>query len=735
MAGKRNTLLRNFLRAIAPRRPIPTLRVVENGSGERARSRVTWRSMVEDRPILGRRKHFTPDRRRWRREILDHVLSHPDLFPAVEADEPREAVRDRIDAEVERIHLLARMLSLCHGDPRLGNVEDPLDELVYVMLSRKTREDAYQQAFTALKLRFKTWDEARVASVAEIELLVRPSGLSEKKSRALVAALGMLHKRFGRCTLEPLRRWGDGAAAAFLCGLPEVSLKTAFCVMMYALGRAVFPVDAHVGRVLERIGLYSSLGFSLVGTGHKEKQHLLRHVIPPELRHPLHVNLVAHGREFCRARSPRCDECPVAKLCSYNRKRMAAEAESSSKPTIVDLFCGAGGLSDGFRRAGFRTLLAIDSNPAAIQTYSLNHPEVTSDRVVCGDLQHFRKAEFDLIKRKLAGRKVDVLVGGPPCQGFSRVGWRSRGSDKRKYSAARDSRNHLYRELVELLRVVRPCVVLMENVPGMGEVKFQDGTTFRDVARQALESAGYSTDVWILNAAWYGVPQQRIRQMIVGSRVGPAPKRPPPEFRAVSDGPDHPALAPAMKLSEAIGDLPRLGTDDGHWVTKREGATADDSKYLDRYPVLDAHGFLFSHVSRYQNEADLKRFRAMRPGETYMDLLEKRPELENYRTDVFDDKYFRLRSDQPCRTIVAHLRKDGNSFIHPGQARSLSVREAARVQSFSDSFIFTGSRGDQFEQIGNAVPPLLAEAMGRELLAHLFKQRAQQRGGRRKRRR
>jgi DNA (cytosine-5)-methyltransferase 1 len=137
--------------------------------------------------------------------------------------------------------------------------------------------------------------------------------------------------------------------------------------------------------------------------------------------------------------------------------------------------------------------------------------------------------------------------------------------------------------------------------------------------------------------------------------------------------------------------------------------------------VLDPHGFIFSHVSRFQNDTDLERFRTLRPGETYMDLLEKRPDLENYRTDGFDDKYYRLRGDQPCRTIVAHLRKDGNSFIHPTQVRSLSVREAARVQSFSDSYIFTGSRGDQFEQIGNAVPPLLAEAVARELLVHIFR--------------
>lgn len=662
--------------------------------------------------------------------MLGHVLSNRELFPAVQDGESPSEVRDRIDSELEHIHLLARMLSLVHGDPELGNMKDPLDELVYIMLSRKTREGAYQDAFAALKQRFPTWNEARVASFAEVERLVRPSGLSEKKARALLQSLEIIGTRFGACTLEPLRRWRDAEVLAFLLALPEVSLKTAYCVMMYSLGRKVFPVDAHVGRVLERIGIYTGLGFSLEGTGHKEKQELLRYVIRPELRHPLHVNLVAHGREFCTARNPRCDVCPVSKLCTAYRRRAASEADASAKPTLVDLFCGAGGLSDGFRRAGFRTVLAIDSNPTAIQTYRLNHPEVRPDRVICGDLRDFRNAEFDLIRKKLAGQQVDVLVGGPPCQGFSRVGWRSRGNSKRRYRATRDARNHLYRELVELLRVVHPRVVLMENVPGMGEVKFQDGTTFRDLARQALEDAGYRTEVWILNAAWYGVPQQRIRQMIVGSRVGPAPERPPPEFRTPTDGPDHPATVPAMTLWEAIGDLPRLRTDDGEWVIRREVSVAIASRYLDRHGVTDPHGFIFSHVTRFQNETDLERFRTLRQGETYMDLLEKRPDLENYRTDAFDDKYFRLRADIPCRTIVAHLRKDGNSFVHPTQVRSLSVREAARVQSFSDSYVFTGSRGDQFEQIGNAVPPLLAEAMGRELMAHLFKRGARGKGKR-----
>ena len=134
--------------------------------------------------------------------------------------------------------------------------------------------------------------------------------------------------------------------------------------------------------------------------------------------------------------------------------------------------------------------------------------------------------------------------------------------------------------------------------------------------------------------------------------------------------------------------------------------------------MTDGGAILYNHVARYQNSRDLELFELLQPGEDGRDVLEKheRPDLMRYRKDVFHDKYFRLRPDEPCRTIVAHLCKDGNSFIHPVQTRSISVREAAALQSFPDDYVFTGSRGDQFRQIGNAVPPLVAEGIAHAII-------------------
>lgn len=483
-------------------------------------------------------------------------------------------------------------------------------------------------------------------------------------------------------------------------------------------------------RVLQRLGLFTSLGFELARLATEKQQEVLSMLLPPETKPIVAAGLKLHAQQFCHLDKPLCQQCPINRFCTHFRKEEVAQAKTSGKPTIVDLFCGAGGLSDGFRRAGFRTILAIDHNPKALRTFKLNHPEVDPLAVVCQDLRDFTK-DAQRIKELLNGQEVDVLVGGPPCQGFSRIGWRARGTT-RTFAPSEDQRNHLYQEVITLLRLVKPKVVLMENVPGIGEVRFPDGASFQSVVEKAMQQEGYTPTTWTLNAAQYGVPQMRVRRVIIGTRLNSssgAVAAPPPQYRAISRQYRHTcvveqelfeSLEDPITLFEAIGDLPPLGVDDGHWID-HHAPTQDalSSRYLQRYPSRHPLGLLFSHKTRYQNPSDLERFGCLRPGETYMDLIAQRPELQNYRTDAFDDKYYRLRPDKPSRTIVAHLRKDGNSFVHPTQVRSLSVREAARLQSFDDAYIFTGSRGDQFEQIGNAVPPLMAQAMAEAILKHL----------------
>ncbi len=203
-----------------------------------------------------------------------------------------------------------------YGTPDLGNKPDPVDELVYIILSRRTREGAYRAAYDALRARYATWEELVDAPAEKIEETIRFSGLGRRKAHSLKQALGALLTRFGSCTLEPTRSWSDEETREFLCTLPEIGPKSAACVMMCSLDRPAFPVDAHVGRVLARLGLFRVLGAELAGKDHKVKQDLLWDAVPPALRYSLHVNLLVHGRVMCLPQRPRCGSCIIADACA-----------------------------------------------------------------------------------------------------------------------------------------------------------------------------------------------------------------------------------------------------------------------------------------------------------------------------------------------------------------------------------------------------------------------------------
>jgi endonuclease III len=222
---------------------------------------------------------------------------------------------DQLHAGLNRLLEINRQLEDEYGSPDLGNKQDPVDELVYIILSRRTRESAYQAAFVALKKRFSSWDEVVTVPPEAVEAVIRPTGLGRKKASSIKQALSILSEHFGTCTLGPTASWTDDEIRAFLCSLPEVGPKSAACVMMWSLGRAAFPVDTHVGRVLERVGIWSELGLSLRGAGHKAKQAILADLVPPTIRLSLHVNALVHGRAVCRPVRPLCERCRIAPLC------------------------------------------------------------------------------------------------------------------------------------------------------------------------------------------------------------------------------------------------------------------------------------------------------------------------------------------------------------------------------------------------------------------------------------
>jgi DNA (cytosine-5)-methyltransferase 1 len=667
----------------------------------------------ERRDFWNRIRAFPPEVVGWRKQLIKKLAQSPGRFQLSAGLAPAQ-LQERLDLGISHLREISRILAVLYGSPDLGNKSDPTDELVYIILSRKTYEDAYQKGYDALKARFRTWDELLETPIAEVEKIVFSGGLSGKKVASLFGALSKLRETFGSCTLEPARQWSDAKLEGFLCELPEIQRKSAYCVMMYSFGRLVFPADTHVGRVLSRIGPYRELGLSLTGLDHKSLQREFAELIPPNLRYSLHVNLVMHGRSICRSQNPRCGECELRNLCQHYRGAESSRQMQADLPTVIDLFAGAGGLSEGFARGGFKTLAAIEMDETAARTYRLNHPGVPDERVVVKDIRALTPTE---LRRLTAGKRLDVLAGSPPCQGFSSVGFRSKKT-LLGYRPGDDHRNLLYETMVEAALVLKPKLFLMENVPGMKSAKKEEHSFLETAAKLLEDRGGYRTELWRLNAAAFGVPQDRIRYFLVASRLKMMPVVPTADYQDTrSPQLDHDALPP-VGLAEAIFDLPERAAGEGVAVERRPAVPANDlrgRRYLTKFGILGSSRVLYQHTVRYHNPRDLELYAMLRPGEDSIHALERhgRGDLMRYRRDVFDDKYARLRGDRPCKTIVAHLAKDGNGYIHPTQVRSISLREAARVQSFHDGYVFCGSPSDQWVQLGNAVPPVLAEAIAR----------------------
>ncbi|MEM2618867.1 MAG: DNA cytosine methyltransferase [Candidatus Hadarchaeales archaeon] len=389
------------------------------------------------------------------------------------------------------------------------------------------------------------------------------------------------------------------------------------------------------------------------------------------------------------------------------------------KPTFIDLFAAPGGLSLGFEMAGFRCLAAVDIDERAMLTFKHNFPEAAA---IVEDITRLR-SEGLLGRTGVKASDIDVIVGGPPCQGFSTVGrvkiaslvregiWSLSNSHPRFIN---DPRNVLYREFVRMVADIKPKAFVMENVPGM--MSYCNGKIVRQILKD-FSRIGYRTEAKVLNAVWFGVPQIRKRIFFVGTRLRdaeiswPQPECVEPEEAVRLDAPFRGSgMKRPITVWEAIGDLPEP-------VQGRPGL-ADRPIEYDRPPLSDYQRWaregsdrIHNHVTRQHSERDVRVFSMMHEGAWWKDLPEEIRKLYGYRDDIFHDKMKRLRSDRPSWTVVAHLYKDRYMYIHPKQPRTITVREAARLQSFPDRFIFMGSRTDQFRQVGNAVPPLLARAI------------------------
>jgi DNA (cytosine-5)-methyltransferase 1 len=378
--------------------------------------------------------------------------------------------------------------------------------------------------------------------------------------------------------------------------------------------------------------------------------------------------------------------------------------------TSIDLFCGCGGFTLGLKQAGLTTLAAIDFAPDAIAVFKANFPEVPV--VLERDLTAFPPEDLAAM---IGRERVDVVVGGPPCQGFSNV--RRRDGMNHGQHIVPDERRELYKQFLAYVAFFRPSVFVMENVQGIRSA--DKGRHFASVQSDARDM-GYRVYGQTVRAADFGVPQKRVRQLIIGTQVEL------PVFRPAMLRPtrvDNP-----VTLGEAICDLPPLKAGEGadhasyDLDLRRKHAEVYGNQFLYGVLKVTKAKALTAHWARPHSQRDLRDFARLREGENSKHAMMRGVKFEfPYAKDCFRDRYTRQSRDGLCSTIVAHLAKDGLMFIHPTQCRTLTPREAARIQTFPDWFVFPVARSHQYRVVGNAVPPLVAKAIGKAVQRYLSK--------------
>ncbi len=396
--------------------------------------------------------------------------------------------------------------------------------------------------------------------------------------------------------------------------------------------------------------------------------------------------------------------------------RPAELCSSERGPTAVDLFSGAGGLTLGLLNAGFKVLLASDISSACAATHRRNLPSIPFQqedvRAISGR---------DLLRRLgLSRSELDVLVGGPPCQGFSIIGQR----------LLHDPRNALLREFVRIAGEIRPKVVVMENVHGLATLG--KGILLNEIG-SAFQELGYQAACAELLAAQYGVPQMRWRMFFIAWRTDFGARHagfpwPTHGNSGIGDLVPNRTVTAAeeagfLTLSDAIGDMPPVAS--GGECRTYEGPPRTNYQRAMRLYCgpLELH----NHYAPRLSAINLRRIAALKPGEDWRDLpREMLPGgMQRALRKDHTRRFRRMTWDGVPRSIITRFRdpKSGE-YIHPEQTRTISIREAARIQSFPDWFAFEGAYTDQYDQVGNAVPPLVAKAVGTEIRSALADMRS-----------
>lgn len=378
----------------------------------------------------------------------------------------------------------------------------------------------------------------------------------------------------------------------------------------------------------------------------------------------------------------------------------------NKKYTLIDLFAGCGGLSLGMEHAGFHSIFFNEIMPVFASTYLYNR-DIPEGHFYIGDINKLNEeiADYEYIWKDIEGG-VDLVCGGPPCQGFSMAN-RQRIID--------DPRNNLYKAYLQFLHNVRPKFFVMENVKGMAQ-------RVPEIKEDFIKYLGadYKIDYRLLKAQDFGVPQNRERLILIGNRVGIDPND---VFDVIES-----KKRPAFVLRDALIGLPHLEArkekNKGELEELATGLTERDFEYIenDFYRFINGRRKitkLYNHKNRYNNPRDIEIYTRLPQGAN--SLHESIQDIMPYksRNDIFKDKYFKLDETQICKTITSHMKFDCNMYIHPWESRGLSPREAARIQTFPDDYVLKGAQNQWYAQVGNAVPVKLAEAIGASIMEFL----------------
>lgn len=556
-------------------------------------------------------------------------------------------------------------------------INDPYKVLISEILLQKTNVEKVTPVFKAFINKYPSPQILQNASPQVIQRMIKNLGLMYRAERLISIGKHLSDYHAGKVPsdkdeLLKIRGVGHYAASAVRC---------------FAFNKREAIVDTNIVRLFDRV--FGCKSLKKRPREDAELWQFAESLLPSRNVRDYNYALLDFSALVCTAKKPRHEICPLKDICKYYNQKTAKKR----KPVGIDLFSGAGGLSLGFVQAGFVIQYAVESDKYATETYRNNRS--TEVFVDVRDICEIRPKE---ILRRLGLKKgeLDIIIGGPPCQGFSTSNMRTRNLENPK--------NHLVFKFVEFVRGIKPKWFLMENVAGLDS--FENGS-IRGKLIEIFHNMGYKTKGLVLNAVNFGVPQNRNRIFFIGNRVGIQMDF----IHTIRNT----KIKKPITVFDAISDLPKLANGHSVDIMPYNGRKKKLTDYQRRMRK-GMNGRVSNNLLTKNNDLSVERFKHIEQGENLISLAKKAPHLvANYKDmdNCHHWIYLRLPWNKPSVTLNNYRK---NMLIHPTEDRGLSVREAARLQSFPDNYVFYGSIGFQQQQVANAVPPQLAYKIAVRLL-------------------